>query len=51
MTSSDAADPRAPRKPYRRPKLTIYGDLREITRTTIAGGMTNDMTTGMFKTA
>lgn len=51
MKSSNASDRRAPRKPYQRPKLTIYGDLREITQTAAAKGRTNDMTTGMNKTA
>lgn len=48
MTPSDV---RAPRKPYQRPKLTIYGDLREITQTSTVSGMKMDMTTGMSKTA
>jgi hypothetical protein len=48
MTSSDAADSRAPRKPYQRPKLTIYGDLRQITQTTSAMGRSIDMTTGQM---
>jgi len=51
MKSSTASDRPAPRKPYQRPKLTIYGDLREITRTSTDMGRTNDMTTGMNKTA
>jgi hypothetical protein len=48
MNSSDAADSRAPRKPYRRPRLTIYGDLRQITQTTMAMGSSRDMTTGQM---
>lgn len=43
------ADQTPAKKPYRRPKLTVYGDVREITRTNNLTGMTNDMTTGMNK--
>jgi hypothetical protein len=39
-----------PRKPYQSPKLTIYGDIREITQTSTAMGMKMDMITGMSKT-
>jgi hypothetical protein len=38
-----------PKRAYRRPKLTTYGDLREITRTSASSGSTNDMSTGMNK--
>jgi hypothetical protein len=41
---------RAPRKPYQRPKLTRYGDVREITQAGPRMGKTNDMITGMNKT-
>jgi hypothetical protein len=37
------------RKPYRRPTLTVYGDLRDITQTTTGAGSVMDMTTGMNK--
>ena len=37
------------RKPYRRPRLTVYGDLRTITQTTNRDGPSTDMTTGMNK--
>ena len=47
MTPSDK---RAPRKPYQRPKLTKYGDVREITQAGPRMGKTNDMITGMNKT-
>ena len=47
MTSSED---RVPRKPYQRPKLTKYGDLREITQAGPNMGRTNDMITGMNKT-
>jgi hypothetical protein len=39
----------ATRKPYRRPELRVYGDLREITQTTSAMGSKMDMSTGMNK--
>lgn len=38
-----------PKRAYRRPKLTTYGDLRDLTRTSLAMGAVNDMTTGMNK--
>jgi hypothetical protein len=47
MTSSP--DPKSPKKPYRRPKLTVYGDLQDITQTTMGAGAVMDMTTGMNK--
>ena len=47
MTSS--SDPKSPKKPYRRPKLTIYGDLRDITQTTTGAGAVMDKTSGMNK--
>lgn len=47
MTSSP--DPKSPKKPYRRPKLTVYGDLQDITQTTTGAGAVMDMTTGMNK--
>jgi hypothetical protein len=37
------------KKPYRKPTLTTYGDVRVLTQTSTASGQTNDMTTGMFK--
>jgi hypothetical protein len=43
------ADQKPAKKPYRRPKLTVYGDVRELTRTSNRGGTVNDMTTGMNK--
>ncbi len=43
-----AAD-KSEKKPYHRPKLTVYGDIREITQTSARGGAINDMTTGMNK--
>ncbi|TMQ55485.1 MAG: lasso peptide [Candidatus Eisenbacteria bacterium] len=46
MTPSDA---KVPKKTYRRPKLTVYGNLREITQTVSTGGTTTDKTTGMNK--
>jgi hypothetical protein len=42
-------DPKSVKKPYRRPKLTVYGDLRDITQTTAGAGAVMDMTTGMNK--
>jgi hypothetical protein len=39
------------KRAYRSPKLTIYGDLRDLTRTTAVAGSMNDMTTGMNKSA
>ena len=39
------------RKPYRRPTLRVYGDVRELTQTTTGGGKTKDKTTGNNKTA
>jgi hypothetical protein len=47
MTS--AFDPKSAKKPYCRPKLTVYGDLRDITQTTTGAGAVMDMTTGMNK--
>jgi hypothetical protein len=38
------------RKPYRRPKLTVYGNVRDITRAGPRMGQTNDSITGMNKT-
>jgi hypothetical protein len=38
-----------PRKPYRRPRLTVYGDIRDITQTVPGPGNVMDMTTGMNK--
>jgi len=37
------------KKPYQRPKLTVYGDIREITKAGPNMGMTNDNLTGMNK--
>ena len=37
------------KKPYRRPRLTIYGDVRDITQTTTRPGLVMDTTTGMNK--
>jgi hypothetical protein len=39
------------KREYRRPKLTRFGDLRDLTRTSAAAGSMNDMTTGMNKSA
>lgn len=39
------------KKTYRRPTLTTYGDLRDLTQTTTNAGSMNDMTTGMNKSA
>ena len=39
------------RRAYRRPKLTVYGDLRDLTRTSAVAGSMNDMATGMNKSA
>jgi len=47
MTSS--SDPKSAKKPYRRPKLTVYGDHRDITQTTSGAGAVMDMVTGMNK--
>ena len=47
MTS--ASDSKSAKKPYSRPKVTVYGDLRDITQTTTGSGMVMDMTTGMNK--
>jgi hypothetical protein len=41
---------RLPRKPYRRPKLVVYGDIREITQAGPDKGMATDNLTGMNKT-
>lgn len=38
------------RKPYRRPKLTVYGSVREITQAASSMGKANDSITGMNKT-
>jgi hypothetical protein len=46
--STKGAPPR-PRKSYRRPVLTVYGDLRQITQTSSASGSTNDKSTGKNK--
>jgi hypothetical protein len=37
------------KKPYRRPRLTTYGDVRDITQTTNGAGLVMDKTTGMNK--
>jgi hypothetical protein len=39
------------KRAYRRPKLTRFGDLRELTRTSLRSGSRNDMVTGMNKSA
>lgn len=39
------------KKPYRRPRLTTYGDVRDITQTSTGSGLVMDMTTGMNKSA
>jgi len=44
-------DQKERRKPYRRPKLAMYGNLREITQTSTVAGTKNDKTTGMNKSA
>ena len=47
MTS--ASDPKSAKKPYRRPKLTVYGDLREHHPDDDGAGAVMDMTSGMNK--
>jgi len=47
MTPS--SDPKSAKKLYRRPKLTVYGDLREITQSTTGPGAVMDMVSGMNK--
>jgi len=44
-------DQRTGKKPYRRPKLAMYGNLREITKTAARAGAKNDKTTGKNKSA
>jgi hypothetical protein len=41
------------KKPYRPPRLTVYGDLREITKASAQSGNVRDMVSGnpMFKSA
>jgi len=41
------------KKPYRAPKLTVYGDLRDITQASAKSGPVKDMVSGnpMFKSA
>jgi hypothetical protein len=39
------------KKPYRRPRLTTYGDVRDITQTTNGAGLVMDKVTGMNKSA
>ncbi len=41
------------RKPYRSPRLTVYGDLREITKASATSGNVMDMVSGnpMLKSA
>jgi hypothetical protein len=41
------------KKPYRPPRLTVYGDLREITKATATSGNVMDMVSGnpMLKSA
>ena len=39
------------KRAYRRPTLTRFGDLRDLTRTSVTSGTRNDMTTGMNKSA
>jgi hypothetical protein len=34
---------------YRRPKLTVYGDVRDLTQSTLNAGPATDMVTGMNK--
>ena len=45
------SDKTSSKKTYRRPTLTTYGDLRDLTQTSMNSGSTNDMTTGMNKSA
>ena len=47
--NSEKETPPSPRKPYRRPVLTVYGDLRQITQTSSASGKANDKSTGKNK--
>ena len=43
--------PKKPRKkPYRRPLLQVYGDLRRLTKATVQTGNKNDMSGGPQKT-
>ena len=41
------------KKPYRPPRLTVFGDLREITKASAASGDVRDMVSGnpMLKSA
>ena len=39
------------KKPYRRPRLTTYGDVRDITQTTAGAGLVMDKVSGMNKSA
>ena len=39
------------KRAYQRPKLRRFGDLRDLTRTSMSSGSTNDMATGMNKSA
>jgi hypothetical protein len=44
-----SSDEKARKKTYHRPKLTVYGNLREITQTSTASGSVKDTTTGKNK--
>jgi hypothetical protein len=46
---SDDTEKPTTKKPYRKPTLTTYGDVRALTQTSTPSGSTNDKTTGMFK--
>jgi hypothetical protein len=39
-----------PRKPYRRPVLQVYGDIRKLTKALVMSGNKNDMAGGPQKT-
>lgn len=46
---SPKEEPAQPKKPYQRPKLVVYGDLTEMTKTKILGGRM-DMVVGFRRT-
>lgn len=42
--------PRVPKKTYHAPKLSVYGDLSEMTRTTGSKGTRDSLAKGAMKT-
>lgn len=44
-------DPAPPKKPYQSPKLFVYGDLTEMTKTMVLGGGRMDVPKGIRMTA